>query len=362
MTTENGNGIGGIDSPLTAEQASELMKLAESGDTSVLGLDFGGGPTPAPASSDDGKSTTGEEGKTAGADEGTKPGGEGENKGAIPEDQQTADNTVILAKDGKHTIAFDHLAKARQQRDEAEAKAIAAEATATAAQAELQKLRDEAAQREAQGKAPTKMDNLTAQAEQAIKDGADAELFGDFSESALKAGIEKLVDQRVEARVAALVDAKLAPIVAKDAKAAENEHEAFIFGKHPNAVSIVESTEFAAWVATLPKVAQPAIWATFAEKTGGTAEEIVGILDDYTKATGAPKPQPTPSDAAKAAADKAVSEAGKEPPISITSIPGARAAGTTLAESMTTMDGTEMYQAMENWTPAQIESFLNKQL
>lgn len=361
MTNEHGNGIGGDESPLTVEQAGELMRLIESGDTSSLGLDFGGAPSPAPAPEGGEKTPTGEEGKTAGADGSTKTDGEGE-KGAIPEDQQNADNTVILAKDGKHTIAFDHLVKARQQRDEAAAAAVAAEAKAAEAVAALEALRAEAAKRADEGKAPTRMDNLTAQAEQAIKDGADAELFGDFSEAALKAGIEKLVDQRVEARVAALVDAKLAPIAAKEAQTAANEHEAFIFGKHPNAVSIVESTEFAAWVNALPKVAQPAIWATFDPKTGGTAEEVVGILDDYVKSTGAPKLPRTPSDAAKAAADKAVGDASKAPPISISSIPGARADGTSLVESLSTMDGTELYSAMENMTPAQIEAFLNKQL
>lgn len=361
MTIEHGTESGGVETPLTEQQATELMKLMESGDTSVLGLDFGGAPSPAPAAEGDDKTPKGEEGKTAGAGEGAKAGDEGE-KGAIPEDQQNADNTVILAKDGKHTIAFDHLEKARRQRDEAAAAAAAAEAKAAEAVAALEALRAEAAQRAEAGKAPTRMDNLTAQAEQAIKDGADAELFGDFSEAALKAGIEKLVDQRVEARVAALVDAKLAPIAQKEAQAAANEHEAFIFGKHPNAVSIVESTEFAAWVNTLPKVAQPAIWATFDPKTGGTAEQIVGILDDYVKATQATPSDPKNDAAAKAAAEKAASDAGREPPVSITSIPGARTGGTTLMESLSTMDGTELYQSMENMTPAQIEAFLNKQL
>lgn len=357
MTIETGSEFGGIETPLTAEQASELMRRAESGDTSVLGLDFGGAPSTPPASEEGGKSPTGDEGKTAGADDGTKAGGEGE-KGEIPEGEQNADNTVILARDGKHTIPFDTLAKTRQQRDEAAAAAAAAEAKAAEAVAALEALRAEAAQRAELGKAPTKMDNLTAQAQQAIEDGADAELFGDFSEAALKAGILKLVDQRVSA----IVDTKLEPIKKKEEQAAANEHEAFIFGKYPDAVGIVESTQFAAWVNTLPAVARPAIWATFDPKTGGTAQEIVGILDDYTKATGGAKAPPSPSEAAKAAAAQAVSKAEQEPPVSITSIPGARVAGTTLSDQMTTMDGAELYVAMENMTPAQIDAFLNKQL
>lgn len=351
MTTSNGVVDGGADAPLSSEQAAEMMRLAESGDTSVLGLDFGAGPTGTPAKIDGDKSAaTGEDAKNANGADGAKAGGEGEKVAGIPDDQQNADNTVILAKDGKHTIPFDTLAKTRQQRDEA----IATAATATA---QLQKLLDEAAQREAAGKAPTKMDNLTAQATQAIEDGADAELFGDFSEEALKQGIVKLVEQQVSA----LVGKELAPIRQREEVQATNAHEAAIYEKHPNAVSIVESTEFAAWVWTQPKVTQAAIWATFDPKTGGTAEEIVEVLDAYTK-TAEPKAAPTPAAAAIAAAAKTAEDARKAPPMSITSIPGARVEGTSLNDSLANMTGEEMHLAMENMTPAAIESFLNKQL
>lgn len=354
MTTSNGVVDGGANAPLNSEQAAEMMRLAELGDTSVLGLDFGAGPTGAPAKIDGDKSAaTGEDVKNANGADGAKAGGEGEKVAGIPDDQQTADNTVILAKDGKHTIPFDTLAKTRQQRDEA----IAAAATAATANAQLQKLLDDAAQREAAGKAPTKMDNLTAQATQAIEDGADAELFGDFSESALKAGITKLVERQVSA----LVGKELAPIKQRDELQATNAHEAAIYDKHPNAVSIVESNEFAAWVQTQPKVAQAAIWATFDPKTGGTAEEIVEVLDAYTNTT-APKTAPTPAAAAIAAAARTAEEARKAPPMSITSIPGARVEGTSLNDSLANMTGEEMHLAMENMTPAQIDSFLNKQL
>ncbi|MCT2416064.1 hypothetical protein MNU23_30780, partial [Pseudomonas aeruginosa] len=70
------------------------------------------------------------------------------------------------------------------------------------------------------GEAPTSQDNQLAAAQAAMDQGVDPAIFGDFSEEALAAGIQKLIDAKVEARVSALVDQKLAPIQKKEAESA----------------------------------------------------------------------------------------------------------------------------------------------
>jgi len=353
MPTTNGDFYGGVDAALTAEQAAEAMRLAESGDTSHLGLEPGTGPTgtTAGSESDKGSTTTTDELKTGDAATTTKDAATG--AAAIPEDQQTAANTTILARDGKHTIGFDQLEKARRQRDDTAA-------ALQLAQSELATLRAQAEQRAAQGQAPTKMDNLTAKAEEAIAEGADPELFGDFSEAAMVKGITTLVNRLVPQIAEKVVGDKLAPIQQREAQTAANAHEAEIFAAHPNALDIVQSTEFKAWVESMPKAAQAGIWAQFDAETGGTATEIVDTLNAYTKSSAAPKG--TPTAAAPASAAAATAPKGIDPPISLTGIPGGRADANTPNERIAEMDGASMMHATEHMTAAQLEAFLNQQL
>jgi hypothetical protein len=105
---------------------------------------------------------------------------------------------VILAKDGVHTIPFEKLAEAREAEKHWKAQAEARET-------ELQALRAEAQARADAGQAPTKTDNAVAAATAAIESGADPEIFGDFSEAALAAGINKLVAAKVEEMTAGTV-------------------------------------------------------------------------------------------------------------------------------------------------------------
>ncbi|SEK07262.1 MULTISPECIES: hypothetical protein [unclassified Variovorax] len=139
---------------------------------------------------------------------------------------------MVLARDGKHTIPYDRLEKARQ--GEQHWKAQAEEV-----RRQLADLRAKADARAEAGQAPTKTDNMVAAAEAAIEKGVDASLFGDFSEEALAAGIAKLVQQRVEVRVGKAV----APLQAKQQQDAATAHYDAIYKAHPNADSIVERAQ-----------------------------------------------------------------------------------------------------------------------
>lgn len=66
-------------------------------------------------------------------------------------------------------------------------------------------LQADAQQRIENGQAPTTQDNQAAIAQQAIEQGVDPAVFGDFSEKELAAGIQKVVDMCV----AAMVDQRL---------------------------------------------------------------------------------------------------------------------------------------------------------
>jgi len=344
MTATTDNFFDGINGALTPEQALQALRLEERGDTGGK-PDTGGAPTTTTATDDKPGAAEPTKGNEQTDDTQGKPGGE---QRPIPEDQQTADNTVVLAKDGKHTIDFSHLDKARQQRDTYKAEA-------EEAKRQLADLQAQAKARENEGQAPTKTDNMVATAEAAIEKGVDPGLFGDFSEEALAAGIAKLVQQQVDERVGKAV----APLQAKHQQDAAAAHYEAIYKAHPNADSIVESAEFKAWVDAHPSAVRNAYWQLFDPKTGGTAEQIVEVFDAFTKGN---KEAPTPAAPDKAAATAAAASARTEPPASLSGIPGGRADGLSPHERMAGMGGVDMYAAMEGMSPAQIEAFLNKQL
>ena len=336
MTTSHTDFYSNINGALTPEQVIQALSLEAQGDTGTQ-PDTGGAPATTTATD---TSTEGNDPKDQGQ---AKAAAATNGAASIPEDQMTAENTVILARDGKHTIGFEQLDKARQQRDEFKAQA-------EASQRELAQALVDA------GQAPTKTDNMAATAAAAIAAGEDASLFGDFSEEALAKGIEKLVDQRVEARVTKALE----PLTTKQEKDAAASHYEAIYGKHPDADSIAQSNEFKAWVNAQPSAVRNAYWGLFDAQTGGTANEIVEVFDVFKAASA--KPVTTAAATPKEAARAAAASATAEPPSSLSSIPGGRASGASALDATADMSGLEMLQATENMSPAQIEAWLNKQI
>lgn len=345
MTTSQDSFYESIDGALTPEQAVQALALAEQGDTGAQ-PDNSGAPSTAPAPAN-----------TSATD------GQGAAPAPAPatEAQLTADNAVILAKDGKHTIPFDQLDKARQQRDAHKAEADTYRAQAEEAQRKLTELQAQAQLREDQGKAPTAADNMAAHAQAAIDAGADVSLFGDFSEESLAAGIQKLVAQQVAAQVKEQMDKAVAPLQAKQQQEDATAHYSAIYGAHPNADSIAQSNEFKAWVDSHPSAVRNAYWQLFDPEKGGTATEIIEVFDAF-KAGTEKQSTTTPAVNPKAAAAAAVRGAQAAVPSSLSSIPGGRADGLSSEESMAGLSGPELYAALEGKTQAQIDAFLNQQM
>lgn len=324
-----------IDGALTPEQAALALSSGE-GDTSTT-LENGGAP----------EATQAQENNAA--TDGDDNGKQAETAVDLAKEADATAVAVVLARDGKHTIPYETLVKHRESEQHWKAQA-------EAAQQQLAALQQQAQTRADAGATPTKTDNMVATAEAAIEAGADAGIFGDFSEDALAKGIEKLVNQQVEARV----NAALEPLTTKQAKDAAASHYDAIYTKHPDADSIAQSTEFKAWVDAQPSAVRNAYWGLFDAKTGGTAQEIVEVFDAFKGAS--TQKTTTPAAATKAAANAAVASTKSEPPASLSSIPGARAEGADVLDRTADMSGPEMLAATAGMSPAALEAWLNRQM
>lgn len=313
----------------TPQQAAQLLEMTmQQGDTGTQ-PDTSGAPTTA---TDEGAGTqAGDAGKTGPNDEG-----------------MNADNTVIMAKDGKHTIGYDKLVDARKGEQHWKSQF-------DAANAELAALRAQAEARAASGQAPTGADVQVATAQAAIDAGANPDIFGDFSEEAIAKGIQTLVDAKVEAIVAQ----KLEPIQKKQANEEADQHYNAIYSKHPDADSLVESKELADWIGSQPSFVQ-AGYKDVLDK--GTTDQVIELFDRFKQATGSAQARAESQDEIRARAKSAVAQATPAVPASLSDFPGGRAGGVTRDEVMAGMNGPDMLEAMADMTPQQIDAYLNRRL
>ena len=268
------------------------------------------------------------------------------------ESQMNAENAVIVAKDGKHTIPYEKLVEARNGEKEWKQKF-------DAAQQQLAELQANAQERKDHGVAPTVQDNQADLAQQAIDQGVDPAIFGDFDEKGLTEGIQKLVDMRVSAMVQQKLDTALAPMHEEHRSArqqsAEQAHFNAIFTAHPDAESIIESKEFNDWLSHQPSITRNA-YNTVLDK--GSASDVVELLGLYKSGT-----QPTQtsvqqqSDAVRAAAMQAVNKAPTKVPHSVTDFPSGNPTGQSNDERLGNLSGPELLAEMSNWTPEQIDAY-----
>ena len=256
-----------------------------------------------------------------------------------------APKPVVLAKDGVHTIPFETLEAARE--GEKHWKTVAEQA--------LQQL--EATKAAPAAAAPAT--DAPATPAEAFK--AD---FGDFSEEALTKGVEKLVDARVAAIVDAKVNTVLAPVQERQAKTEAEEHLDAIHAKHPDMESVVPSNEFAAWFHAQPKFAQPGIQAVLQQ---GTADEVNELLDTYKAATGKTAVPTTPAVVpavpvvnAKAQAAAAIAKAQSAVPTSLSEIPAAGNVHHDQGEAMLEMSEAGLMNMFDGKSPEQITAMLNR--
>lgn len=282
-------------------------------------------------------------------------------------------NTVILAKDGKHTIEYAKLEEARSKAKQAQSERDAALAQAAAFQQQLERLQAQAAGNPEPATVTTDVPKADVP-----KLEEDPEVFGDFSEQGISKGvhtlmnklygqhsqsqqeaIEQLVQQQVEQRVGEA----LKPVQEYSDQTATQQHYGKILHEHPDALSVFESQELDTWIKAQPSFAQETIHNVLA---GGNTQHIIEVLSTFKQATQAPKPDEVvkPVDDAatlKQQAQAAVENAANPTPVTITDIAGGRAPEQTAEERMLGLDGgVELLNAMSGMSKEQIEAYMSK--
>ena len=302
-----------VDGELTAAQMMELVQLPE-GDIASASTASANSSVPAAASDAQTKKPTDTQSTTA---------------ATAPTDAQAQ---VILAKDGVHTIPFEKLVEAREEGKHWRAQAQAAQDALAALQAQADARADA-------GKAATATDKAVEAASAAIEAGADPDLFGDFSEEAIRAGVKKLVAEQTAALRAELAR-EFAPI--KQAAEVNEVEQArnLVLSKHPDAASIAESAELDQWVQSKPAFVRGAYQQVITE---GTPAQVVELLDAFKAET---KPA-TANAGTEAAAAKAIANAKTRSPSSLSDIPGGVAASTNPAEGLADASAQDLISKFE---------------
>ncbi|MET3512751.1 Meckel syndrome type 1 protein [Pseudacidovorax sp. 1753] len=274
----------------------------------------------------------------------------------------------IASKSGDYTIPYEKLVAAREERDRARAEAAQLRdqvAQLNAAQAaNLGRAQGAAQARADAGQAPTQADKNAAVAAAAVGQGADAALFGDFSEEGIAKGIRALTDQardQVRAELREELSKHVAPLQESAAKSAAQTHREAIYGAHPDADEVYESAEFRDWLAGKPAFLRGAIENTL---KSGAATDVVDVFSAF-KSEAKPAAAPAPA-APAAAASPAVAQAkaaAQAQPIVPNSLSDLTGDGTTGSEgerlNKLAEDPKSLLTHMQALTPAQIERAMN---
>ena len=176
---------------------------------------------------DDDAPTEQPDASTEGVPAAAAPEGQDEQKAGNAETE--VEGAPILSKSGAYTIPYEKLAEAREARKAAQDRIAQLEqqvAELTGAQRQnLAAVQADAQDRANAGQAQTATDANLAAATQAIAEGVDLSIFGDFSEEDLAKGVAELNRRsmaQVEQRLMAALDDRLAPLRAQEAKTANS--------------------------------------------------------------------------------------------------------------------------------------------
>lgn len=300
------------------------------------------------------QATTAEDNKP---DEGDKPEG-GEQASDKAGDKDSADAEIqapIASKSGAYTIPYQKLVDARTDRDtwkqKAEQLEVQLQQMSAAQQANLAQAQQQAQERQDAGQQQTQADVNLAAAEQAIHDGADLDLFGDFSEEAIAKGIQALQDRaraEIRAELSAEMDKKLQPLLQQEQNRESAAHFEAIYKAHADADDIVESAEFASWRESLPGYARTAIDHVM---TDGTTAEVIEVFDSFKKATGTGQQAVTPQKAP---------EVQRRVPLSLSEMAGTAPVDEVQQVLQAADNPGALLDRMASMTPEQITALMDK--
>lgn len=275
-------------------------------------------------------------------------------------DQQTGDaeteveGSPILSKSGAYTIPYEKLAEAREARKAAQDRIAQLEQQVAeltgAQQRNLAAVQADAQDRANAGQAQTAADANLAAATQAMADGVDLSIFGDFSEEDLAKGVAELNRRamaQVEQRLMAALDDRLAPLRAQEAKTATSAHYDAIYAAHKDADEIVESAEFAAWRDNLPAFAKAGVENAL---TKGSAQDVIEVFDAFRGT----KPQQQTN------TERTAPEApARRVPNSLSDVPGAAPMDKTQQILAAAGNAEALLDSMGSLTPEQRDALLD---
>ena len=266
----------------------------------------------------------------------------------------------IASKSGAYTIPYEKPEQSRERvkSPEGENESLRAQLAELNAkqQANLEQAEDKAQARADAGKEQTQADQNLEAAKKAMGQGVDASLFGDFSEEGIAKGIAALMERtREELRAELREEAarELKPLKDREAQEVKDSHYSAIFRKRPDANEIVQSSQFAAWHASLPGFQRAAVDAVLNPETGGTAAEVIEVFDTFKAQTG--------KAAAPATQDKGKApEVQRRVPHSLSEIAGEQHQD--IAQQVMASAGADpnaLIERMQDMTPEQIERVMN---
>jgi len=259
---------------------------------------------------------------------------------------------VVLAKDGVNTIPYSVLEAERAQKAafqqriaELEATALQAQQASAAAPAPAPQFDPDTGLTETQSARLREMEeasdfSATAQAK--------AQLFVAkcHAENGVIAPQQSAELKQVQAELNALKAEKL-----------QSAHDLQILASHPDAASIVNSTEFTKWIDGLPSYARA---GALHVHQNGSATEINQLLSDFKASIKPAAPAPV-TVASKAAAAAAISRAAKPAiPASLSDVAAGVAAPTDPSEVLDGLSGSSKTIAALDLSDAAFDRWFNK--
>ena len=254
----------------------------------------------------------------------------------------------IASKSGTYTIPYEKLEKAREKAHTLEAENAALKAQLDALQqSNLADAQAAASMREATGKAPTQADANLAMAEQAIGQGVDVALFGDFSEEAIAKGVVtiqerngEILQAKLRAELLAELGKELEPFRKQRAESEETAHYGPIYAKHPDADELVQSAEFEKWKQSLPGFIRAGVEDAM---ENGSSAQVIEVFDTFKTQTGKAK----------------APEVQRRVPNSLSEIAGEPHRDLVQQTLETAASPGALLDAMGSMTPEQLERVLN---
>lgn len=280
---------------------------------------------------------------------------------AVPTDEGEKDEAgdlvgaPITSKSGGYTIDYQKLADARSERDALREQVAALKqqiAGLTAQQQQnLATAHADAQDRADAGQAKTQADANLDAATQAISQGLDVSVFGDFSEEAIARGVAELnrrAFEQMRVEMQETIRREMAPIQQKEAKTTQSAHADTILQAYPDVFEIVESSEFDAWRNSLPAFARAGVEHAI---TSGSPKDVIEVFDTFSAQRKPVATTPVPSQVEQAAA---------RVPISLSEVPGAPPIDETQQTLAMAGNAEALLDRMANMTSEQIDALMDR--